>query len=228
VIGSVNIYNTRKRNGEVCNLPELSLYATSHVHKGPGRRTRKADSYMQWRYWLGVVNRTCRLQDSGVSCQKQWVDYGHLSNVKVNGVFFSLVCTLSRLCDPAGLRRSKGKRETKIRGGAGQRTIAMSSFASGCPCTVKSVSANHLILKRIASLDLDDDCGIDWKSLSDPSWNMWTGHHLRQKWRWLKACYKADHVTCHRGQYMTILLQFSTSFFIGVVHHLITQVSATR
>ena len=43
----------------------------------------------------------------------------------------------------AGLRRSKGKHETKIRGGIGQKTIAMSSFASRCPCIVDFVSANH-------------------------------------------------------------------------------------
>ncbi|KAF8259159.1 hypothetical protein EI94DRAFT_1707345 [Lactarius quietus] len=37
-------------------------------------------------YWLRVVNRTCRLQDSGFLCQKQWMGHRHLSNVKVNGL----------------------------------------------------------------------------------------------------------------------------------------------
>ena len=46
----------------------------------------------------------------------------------------------------AGLRRSNGKLETKVRSGVGQKTIAMSSFASGCLHIVKFVSADHLIL----------------------------------------------------------------------------------
>ncbi|KAF8260200.1 hypothetical protein EI94DRAFT_1706477 [Lactarius quietus] len=58
---------------------------------------------------------------------------------------------------------------------------------------------SYVLICKIASLDLDNDSDIDWKSLSDPSWNMWTGHHLQQKWRWLKASYNADRVTCHRG-----------------------------
>ncbi|KAF8265400.1 hypothetical protein EI94DRAFT_1702530 [Lactarius quietus] len=39
---------------------------------------------------------------------------------------------------------------------------------------------SYVLICKIASLDLDNDSDIDWKSLSDPLWNMWTGHHLRQ------------------------------------------------
>ncbi|KAF8268026.1 hypothetical protein EI94DRAFT_1579146, partial [Lactarius quietus] len=40
---------------------------------------------------------------------------------------------------------------------------------------------SYVLICKIASLNLDDDSDIDWKSLSDPSWNLWTGHQLRQK-----------------------------------------------
>jgi hypothetical protein len=50
VIGSVSIYNTRKRSRKVGDLPDFSLYLSSHiahVQKGPGHRMSKADSSIQ-------------------------------------------------------------------------------------------------------------------------------------------------------------------------------------
>ena len=61
-------------------------------------------------------------------------------------------------------------------------------------------------MHRIASLDVDNVDDIDWKSLSDPAWNMWSGHFLRQKWRQLKASCNADGIMCHRGEYITSIL----------------------
>ena len=106
------------------------------------------------------------------------------------------------------MKPSKEKCEKNIRGSVGQLMIAMSSFASRCTCIVGFVSANYRILHRIASLNLDDESDIDWKSLGDSSWNMWSSHFLRQKWRQLRASYNANDVMCHRGLYMTIVLQF--------------------
>lgn len=102
----------------------------------------------------------------------------------------------------AGQRHLKGKLKMKIRCSVGQKTIAMSSFASGCWCIVNFVSANHLIPHRIASLNLKDESDIDWKSLGYPSWDMWSAHFLQQKWRQLKTSYNAD--GAHHGQCMTL------------------------
>ena len=59
---------------------------------------------------------------------------------------------------------------------------------------------------RVASLDLDDESDIDWKSLGDPAWNMWSAHALQQKWRRLKAPYNDGGAMCHRGDYMSFIL----------------------
>jgi len=78
-------------------------------------------------------------------------------------------------------------------------------------CAVDFVLANYQV-HRIASLDVDDEDDIDWKSLNDPAWNMWSGHYLQQKWRQLKASCNADSIMCHRGGYTTfILFGISTS-----------------
>jgi hypothetical protein len=59
-------------------------------------------------------------------------------------------------------------------------------------------------MHRIASLDLDDESDIDWKSLNDPAWDMWSGRRLQKKWRSLKAtCNAADGIVSHRGEYNT-------------------------
>jgi hypothetical protein len=63
-----------------------------------------------------------------------------------------------------------------------------------------TVLARHKMY-RIASLDVGKETDVDWKSLGDPSWNMWSGHILQQKWRRLKALCKADSAMCHRGEY---------------------------
>ncbi|KAH9033062.1 hypothetical protein EDB85DRAFT_2145101 [Lactarius pseudohatsudake] len=57
----------------------------------------------------------------------------------------------------------------------------------------------YVLLCKIASLDIDDENDIDWRSLSDPAWNMWSDRLLRQKWRQLKASCNTDNIMCHRG-----------------------------
>ncbi|KAH9013460.1 hypothetical protein EDB85DRAFT_2158194 [Lactarius pseudohatsudake] len=69
----------------------------------------------------------------------------------------------------------------------------------------------YVLLCKIASLDIDDENDIDWRSLSDPAWNMWSDRLLRQKWRQLKASCNTDNIMCHRGGYTAILSSFSTS-----------------
>jgi len=58
---------------------------------------------------------------------------------------------------------------------------------------------NYILILKIASLDLDDESDIDWKSLNDPMWDMWSGRRLQQKWRSLKVtCNAGDGTLSHR------------------------------
>jgi hypothetical protein len=57
---------------------------------------------------------------------------------------------------------------------------------------------------RIASLNVDKEADVDWKSLNN-SWNMWSSQVLQQKWRRLKAFINADAMS-QRGGYMTYVL----------------------
>jgi hypothetical protein len=57
---------------------------------------------------------------------------------------------------------------------------------------------------RIASLDFDEETGIDWKSFNDPSW-MWSNYSLQQRWKGLKASIDTDGMS-HRGEDMTYVL----------------------
>ena len=59
---------------------------------------------------------------------------------------------------------------------------------------------------RIASLDVNDENDVDWESLSDPEWNMWSGRYLQQKWRLLKASCNDESIVCHRGEYKALIL----------------------
>ena len=84
-------------------------------------------------------------------------------------------------------------------------------------------------MHRIASLDVDSESDIDWKSLSDPMWNMWSSHCLQSKWRYLKASLNADGVVGHRGEYKLLILPaLYIRFLIDVVHGLVAWIATTR
>jgi hypothetical protein len=70
-------------------------------------------------------------------------------------------------------------------------------------------------MHRIASLDLDEEADVDWKSLTDTSWSMWSGNYLQRKWKWLKAsCDADDSLKCHRGEYMAFICQFFLPYIL--------------
>jgi hypothetical protein len=81
---------------------------------------------------------------------------------------------------------------------------------------------------RIASLDVDDESDIDWNTLVDTTWNMWSGHFLQQKWRRIKASCNAG-VMCHRGVYMTFIppVHSALMFLIEAVNLLVAQTGPT-
>jgi hypothetical protein len=58
---------------------------------------------------------------------------------------------------------------------------------------------------RIDSLNVVNESDVDWKSLSDPTWNMWSGHCLQQKWKSMKIACELDDSVCHRGECYNIL-----------------------
>ena len=70
---------------------------------------------------------------------------------------------------------------------------------------------------RIASLDLDEETDIDWKSLNDSSW-MWSSHSLQQRWRRLKAPIDTDGMS-HRGEYMTYVLHAFCTLISPYISH---------
>ena len=62
-------------------------------------------------------------------------------------------------------------------------------------------------MHRIASLDVDSESDIDWKSLRDPMWNLWSSHCLQSKWRYMKASLNNPNgVVSHRGEYKLLIL----------------------
>ena len=70
-------------------------------------------------------------------------------------------------------------------------------------------------MHRIASLDFDEEADIDWRSLSDPSWDTWSVKVLKNKWKGLKASCNADGgVKCHRGEYMAFICQFFLPYIL--------------
>ncbi|EPQ59077.1 hypothetical protein GLOTRDRAFT_33370 [Gloeophyllum trabeum ATCC 11539] len=44
----------------------------------------------------------------------------------------------------------------------------------------------HILVHKIASLNVRDDTEIDWKVLPDESWNLWSAHILQRRWMTLK------------------------------------------
>jgi hypothetical protein len=85
-------------------------------------------------------------------------------------------------------------------------------------------------MHRIASLDVDSESDINWKSLSDPMWNMWSSHCLQQKWRYLKASLNnVNGVVGHRGEYKLLILPtLYIRFLIDVVYGLVAWIATKR
>ena len=85
-------------------------------------------------------------------------------------------------------------------------------------------------MHKIASLDVDSESNINWKSLSDPMWNIWSSHCLQSKWRYLKASLNnTDGVVGHCGEYKLLILPaLYITFLIDVVHGLVAWIATKR
>jgi hypothetical protein len=89
------------------------------------------------------------------------------------------------------------------------------SYILVCKCVLHVllivVPAKHRVY-RIASLDVDNEKDIDWKSLNDPLWN-WSTCSLWQRWRGLKVSIDNDGMS-HHGEYMHMHCTFISLAFL--------------
>jgi Myb-like DNA-binding protein REB1 len=44
----------------------------------------------------------------------------------------------------------------------------------------------YILVHKIDSLEVNDDTEIDWKTLPDPAWNLWSAHSLQRRWLTMK------------------------------------------
>ncbi|KAI0265504.1 hypothetical protein BGY98DRAFT_547795 [Russula aff. rugulosa BPL654] len=70
---------------------------------------------------------------------------------------------------------------------------------------------SYILVCKIASLDLDEETDIDWKSLKDASWNRWSSHSLKQRWKSLKASINNDGMS-HREVIHNLMVQTRSYF----------------
>jgi len=66
----------------------------------------------------------------------------------------------------------------------------------------------YLII-RLDSLRVRDDTEVDWKTLADKDWNLWSPHILQRRWQTMKKSVKGYEEMTHQG--MTSTLDFRTS-----------------
>lgn len=56
---------------------------------------------------------------------------------------------------------------------------------------------------RVDSLNVRDDTEIDWKTLSDPDWNLWSAHTLQRRWLTMKRSIKGYENMSHAGKFVS-------------------------
>jgi len=44
----------------------------------------------------------------------------------------------------------------------------------------------YILVHKVDSLNVRDDSEIDWKTLPDPNWNLWSAHTLQRRWLSMK------------------------------------------
>ena len=52
---------------------------------------------------------------------------------------------------------------------------------------------------RVDSLNVRDDSEIDWKTLPDPNWNLWSAHTLQRRWLTMKRSVRGFEDMTHAG-----------------------------
>lgn len=85
------------------------------------------------------------------------------------------------------------------------------STSSGSVCSRQLSRANERC--RINSLNVQHDSEIDWKTLSDPNWNLWSPHLMQLRWRTMKEGVKGWEDMTHAGACAAPWLDETSSSF---------------
>jgi len=56
----------------------------------------------------------------------------------------------------------------------------------------------YILVHKVDSLNVRDDTEIDWKTLPDPGWNLWSAHSLQRRWLTLKRSIKGFEEMTHQ------------------------------
>jgi Myb-like DNA-binding protein REB1 len=64
------------------------------------------------------------------------------------------------------------------------------------------LALSDLKINRVDSLGVRDDTEIDWKTLSDPDWNLWSAHTLQRRWLTMKRSIKGYENMTHGGKHV--------------------------
>ncbi|KAF5364102.1 hypothetical protein D9756_000378 [Leucocoprinus leucothites] len=61
-----------------------------------------------------------------------------------------------------------------------------------------------ILVHKVDSLGVRDDTEIDWKTLSDPDWNLWSAHTLQRRWLTMKRSIKGFENMTHAGKFASL------------------------
>ncbi|KAG9317467.1 hypothetical protein JVU11DRAFT_1669 [Chiua virens] len=56
----------------------------------------------------------------------------------------------------------------------------------------------YILVHKVDSLKARDDTEIDWKTLTDPDWNLWSAHSLQRRWLTMKRSIKGYEEMTHQ------------------------------
>ncbi|KAF8450523.1 hypothetical protein L210DRAFT_3520708 [Boletus edulis BED1] len=56
----------------------------------------------------------------------------------------------------------------------------------------------YILVHKVDSLKVRDDTEIDWKTLPDPDWNLWSAHSLQRRWLTMKRSIKGYEEMTHQ------------------------------
>lgn len=116
--------------------------------------------------------------------------------VKWSGFFVQLKEVGSHHC-VGWINFSSASRAIVTRSGG---TSVMHIFSSISRSTTR-IPQRYLMQRcRIDSLNIQHDSEIDWKSLPDPSWNIWSPHLIQLRWRTMKESVKGWEHMSHAGE----------------------------
>lgn len=59
----------------------------------------------------------------------------------------------------------------------------------------------YILVHKLDSLQVTDDSEVDWKSLPDDTWNMWSAHILQVRWQTMKKSIRGWEYMSFRGAF---------------------------